>query len=241
MKKRRVLSFALSFIIITLAVLRVTFGIIRFVNYHSHKNDIKKPFLDISPYVMTLEEAERRTQQHLVDIKKARDTISNTILYLDYNSLDKMSFVDKRNYGLNKVKNDSILFIDFNTQLKIPKDYYSKESYNDSLRAAFKSVEDLNVFIYTFKAQGNVERNFKSLKTKNDLKNYRQEDIVINDEGISYKMSEKNKQFRGYVFYFHNKKEESLTFFEFESNKLSGKELKIKAFEFLAENLKQKK
>ncbi|KAF2331804.1 hypothetical protein [Flavobacterium ginsenosidimutans] len=228
----------LTFVLVIFMIVRLGAGILRF--YASNKAKERKPkeILDVSPYVMTIEQAEKNAEKKLTDIKN-RDKKIRNILYSQYVELENFNASEKGEFGLHKLEKDSVMFVDFKTQIRIPKGYYLKSNNGDSLISASKSPNDLNVFVRNFRTEDNFEKCLKKIKSKNNLENYQTEDSWGNMKSISYKINPDERKFNGIVFCFDKNEYGLITFYEFESNKLSIKELKNISKDFLAQNLMQ--
>lgn len=179
------------------------------------------------------------TQKNNEHFKNVREKTSNNFLYTRYESLDSLSSLEKENYGVLKLEKDSLVYIDLSTQIKIPKHFYFQNNHDDTLRIAFKSPENLTLFIHDFETKEEIEKNFKILKTDYNLQKYKVENSIGEIKFISYKISKDKKRYNGYAICF--KRKEFQTFFEFESEKLSRDKLKLNAIHFLSQNMIAKK
>jgi len=246
MSRKRVWNFLFFGVLIILAIFRVVGSGIRVYDNYSGRTQLReerkkqreKEILDITPYVMTLEEAEENAKQRLKDIIN-EDKKAQSVLYLEYTILDTFKSIQKEKYGLHKLKQDSALFVNFKTQIKIPKQYYIKTNNIDSLMVSCKSPDNLNIFVHNFKTKDNFEKSFRDLNKKYDLKKCDLEDNAEENQSISYEISRNKKDFKGFAFCFRGNQQGLITFFEFESNTLSKKELKNISMTFLSKNLKQ--
>jgi len=172
-------------------------------------------------------------------IINSRNTISNNILYTPYKDLDTLSVMQKDNYDIFKLEKDSLIYADLNTQIKIPKGFYVQNNHDDTLRMAFKSPADLNIFIHDFKAAKDFKENFSAIKRDKKLQHYKLENSIGSTKVVSYKITKEDKRFNGYAICFITN--EYQMFFEFESQNIPKDQLKTKAIDFLLENFKQKK
>lgn len=168
------------------------------------------------------------------------ERLSNDFLYKDYKSIDSLKDAGRLFYGVVKLKKDTVVAVDFSSNLKIYKDFYFQNNHDDSLRIAFKSPENLNVFIHDFDTKSSVIESFKSFKSRSGLiSNLKVEKITPTSDLVYYKIEANKNKFNGFAFCVKNK--DSQMFFEFESEKLSKDRLKIAAITFLSENLKADK
>ncbi|MTH14282.1 hypothetical protein [Flavobacterium sp. LC2016-01] len=200
--------------------------------------------LDVSPYVMTQEQAEAIADQKRVNTKIVqfeKNRFSNNLFYSDYAALDSLTVSEQEEYGVCRLKKDSLIFMDIKSQLNIPKEYYLQNNHDDSLRVAFKSPRNLTIFIHDFETKESVENGFKSVKRYSNLEKFKVENNLESAKVFSYKISKEGKKFNGYALAFQSKTRDYQTFYEFESSTLSKDMLKNKALEFLIQNTKQKK
>lgn len=159
---------------------------------------------------------------------------SNQFLYLSYKQLDSVSESEKKLYQVKKLEKDTLVNLDIETKIKIAKEWYLQKNYDDSLKLAFKTTENLTVFIHDFESKENADAVFKSLKRGSDLKS-----VVIEGEDlktITYTVNKNNSLFNGYAFCFE--KDDYYFFLEFESNTMKKEELKLKAFTYFITNIK---
>jgi len=226
----------LSFLVAAIAIFRLIYTCSDMNNRHS---DISSPYNQ--QFKEQMESSQAIMEQSINNARLQRKAISNTILYTSYVGLDSLSAMLKDDYGLLKLEKDSSIYVDIKTQVKIPKDYYYQNNHDDSLRVAFKSPDNLNIFIHDFDTADDVEKSFKGLKGQDNLQKFKVENKIDNAKVISYKVLKNNKRFNGYAMCFQTKTNDHLTTFEFESTKLSKAELKIKSIEFLLKNMKQQK
>jgi len=85
-------------------------------------------------------------------------------MYTSYQSLDTLNEAQKQLYSVIKLAKDSLVTFDLSTKIKVDKNYYFQNNHDDSLRMAFKSPKDLNVFVHDFESKQSEEQNFKALK-----------------------------------------------------------------------------
>lgn len=208
------------------------------------RNNTSLNSVDVSPYIMTQDEAEIRAEHNRINtimtqLKKNR--LSNNLFYSNYAALDSLTLSQQEDYGVCRLKKDSLIFIDIKTQLNIPKEYYLQNNHDDSLRIAVKSPRNLTIFLHDFETKENAENSFKSIKKYSNLQKFKLENNLDLTKVFSYQISKEDKKFNGYALAFQRKGKDYQTFFEFESSTLSKDELKDKALEFLLQNMKQKK
>ncbi|WP_289666115.1 hypothetical protein [Flavobacterium panacagri] len=210
----------------------------------NRKNNSRINDIDVSPYIMTQEKAESLAEQNRINIQIAqfeKNRRSNNLFYKNYVALDSLSLLELEDYGVCKLKKDTLVFIDIRTQLNIPKEYFLQNNHDDSLRIAIKSPRNLTIFVHDFETKESVENSFKSLKRYSNLKKFKIENTLDMAKAVSYQISKENKKYNGYAIIFQNKGRDYMTFFEFESTTLSEDLIKNKAFDFLIQNVKQNK
>ncbi|WP_426485831.1 hypothetical protein [Flavobacterium sp. 2] len=208
------------------------------------RNNTSLNSVDVSPYIMTQDDAEIRAEHNRINtlmtqVKKNR--LSNNLFYSNYSDLDSLTISQQEDYGVCKLKKDSLIFMSIKEELNIPKGYYLQNNHDDSLRMAFKSPRNLTIFIHDFETKESVENGFKSLKRYSNLQKFKVENNLKTGKVFSYKISKEGKAFNGYAIAFQSKTRDYQFFYEFESNTLSKEILKEKALEFLLQNTKQKK
>lgn len=186
--------------------------------------------------------AERASkQQQLLEQKQQNSEyearqISNNIFYYSYAYVDQLPAYQKEKYGIVKVTKDSLINFDLQTKIKCPKDYYFQKNYDESLKMAFKSKEDLNIFIYDFTSPNtHIGDNFRATKKGKDLQNVKYDEPIGKLKTLSYNIGSRTN---GFAIVFQN--ENYIMFFEFESGSLSPANLRQKGISFITNNLKAK-
>ncbi|WP_291152798.1 hypothetical protein [Flavobacterium sp. UBA7680] len=202
-------------------------------------SNMNKPRYENDPVMESFRNSQEAMKENFRQHQEMQRKMSNAILYSNYESLDSLSALQKDNYGIQKIQKDSLIYIALDTQIKIPKDFYFQNRHDDSLRMAFKSPDNVNVFIHDFESKAEIEPSFKSLKNNDNLQKFKVENTIGDVKMISYKITKVSKRYNGYALCFKN--EGFLNFYEFESNILSVDKLKIRAIEFLSQNMKEKK
>ncbi|MEN2412806.1 hypothetical protein [Flavobacterium mesophilum] len=201
--------------------------------------------IDVSPYVMSQQQANAIAEQNRINskiIEVEKNKRSNNLFYSTYSKLDSLTALEQEDYGVYKLKKDTLVFIDIKNQLSVPKEYYFQNNHDDSLRFAIKSPRNLTMFVHDFETKDNVENSFKSIKKYSHLQKLKVEKASTKlTTLISYQISKENKKLNGYAFAFQRTGKDYVTFFEFESATYSPDLLKEKALEFLLENLKLRK
>lgn len=202
-------------------------------------SNMNKPRYENDPVMESFRNSQETMKENFRQQREIQKKLSNTILYTNYESLDSLSALQKDNYGIQKLEKDSLIYIALDTQIKIPKDFYLQDRHDDSLRMAFKSPDNLNVFIHDFESKAEIESSFKNLKNGANLQKFKVENTIGDVKAISYKITKKSKRYNGYALCFKN--DGFLSFYEFESNKLPLDKLKGRAIEFFSQNMKEKK
>lgn len=177
-------------------------------------------------------------QESIERNEKRRQIVSNNIMYQTYQGLDSLNSIQKEEFGILKLERDTLIYVDLSTKIRIPKDYYLQNNHDDTLRMAFKSPQNLNIFIHDFDSKETLATNLKSIKHDKELQKLKESKLSIFNL-MTYKIKDHNKKYNGYAFCF--KVESSQTFFEFESASLSSDQLREKAHDYLFKNLKDVK
>jgi hypothetical protein len=192
----------------------------------------------VPPNVMNFQQSQEVMQEVIDNNNKLRADLSNAILYRTYNGLDSLNSVTKDEYGILKLEKDTTLYVDVRTKVKVPKKFYFQNNHDDTLKMAFKSPENLNVFIHDLISKEEVGTNLKAIKRSYNIEKFKEKSIGV-CKIITYKVTKDKKRYNGYALCFKSK--DYQTFFEFESNDLSSEKLKEKAIDFLTANLSEEK
>lgn len=187
----------------------------------------------------SFEESQEIMKESLERQKTLERLISTKMLYSDYKALDSLSPLQKLNHGIVKVQKDSLVYIALDTQMQIPKNYYIQNNHDEFLRIGFKSPDNLNIFIHDFESKEDIEQSFKQLKSDSNLQKFKVENTIKEVKTLSYKITTENKRYNGYALCFKN--DGINTFYEFESSELPIDKLKMRAIDFLSQNMKEKK
>ncbi len=220
-----------------LSILAVIFIIIRLLFTCSNMN--KSTSREIDPVMQNFQNSQQIMQENLIRQREAQKQLSNTVLYSSYQGLDSLSTLQRENFGIRKLEKDSLIYIGLNTQMKILKNYFLQNNHDDSLRIAFKSPDNLTVFIHDFESKGDLVQNLKSLKRGSDFLKHKVENTIGQLKAISYKIKRGNKKYNGYVLCFQAA--DFQNYYEFESDQLTPATLKIRAIDFFAQNMKETK
>lgn len=194
---------------------------------------------DMDPVMESFKNTQEAMKENYRLQREILNKFSNDILYSNYEKLDSLSASQKENYGLQKLEKDSLLYIALDTQVKIEKNYYLQNRHDDTLRMAFKSPDNLNIFIHDFESKDEIEPSFKALKSSSNLEKFKVENTIGDVKALSYKITKENKRYNGYALCFKN--DGILNFYEFESSILPIDKLKLRAIVFLSQNMKEKK
>lgn len=187
-------------------------------------SNMNNPRYENDPVMESFRNSQEAMKENFRQHQEMQRKMSNAILYSNYETLDSLSALQKDNYGIQKLEKDSLIYIALDTQIKIPKDFYLQNKHDDSLRMAFKSPDNLNVFIHDFEAKAEIEPSFKTLKNSDNLQKFKVENTIGDVKAISYKITKQSKRYNGYALCFKN--DGYLNFYEFESNKLPLDKLK---------------
>lgn len=219
-----------------LSILITCILVIRLIYTCSNTNN--RSSSNFTPEPSYIEDAQKVMQESIDRNNKLRTFVSNNILYKNYDGLDSLSPLMKKEFGLTKLERDSAVKVDISTTLRIPKNFYLQNNHDDTLKMAFKSPQNMNIFIHDFDSKKGIAENFKSLKQDKELQKFK-EQKYSNFKVITYKITKDKKRFNGFALCF--KAGDYLEFYEFESADLSADVLKLKAIDFLSENLKEDK
>lgn len=229
MDERPVWRNVLSILVTCILVIRLLYTCSNMNNRSSYDNN---------PGIVNFQDTQRIMQESIDRNNKIRAIVSNNILYKMYQGLDSLSPLTKEDYGLIKLEKDTAIYIDLSTKLKIPKNFYFQNNHDDTLKMAFKSPQNLNIFIHDFHSKDEAAVNFKSIKRDKNLQKFKEDKLSI-FRMMTYKITKDNVKYNGYAFCF--KTDDFQTFFEFESHDLSSDKLREKAVDFLTKNLKADK
>lgn len=168
--------------------------------------------------------------------RNSSEAKSNQLLYMSYQQLDSLSDNEKKQFGLSKLSKDSVVSLDVETKIKVDKDYFFQKNYDDSLKMGFKSPDELTLLIHDFESKQTIEENFKSLKRGMELSKLTYDQGTDKSKLFSYSIIKNGKKWHGYSMGFQQ--DDYFLFLEFESDKLSKDVLKMKALDYLLNNLK---
>jgi hypothetical protein len=216
---RTLLSFAL-----------LAFALIRLAMTCSHSNQ---------PVPGPLPELEQIQQQHQ-EIRASRNlqqTISNQMLYSDYNALNSLDASSKRLYGIVKIEKDSVIRFDLGSDLKLERGYFLQNNRDDSLKIAVRTP-DMSLFFHDFASNNGDEYNMRSIKRGLALEEFKA-DKLKKLKAYSYTIRKNNKKLNGYAVTFGSKGYP--VYAEFESAQLDKTTLRAKALLFLIGHIKAQK
>ena len=211
-----------------LSILVTCFLVIRLLYTCSNMNN--RDSSAINPEIMNFQDTQKVMRESMERNKKLQKIFSNNIMYKTYQGVDSLSAVMKDNYGILKIEKDTSIVVDFTTTINIPKGFYVQKNHDDTLRMAFKSPENLNIFIHDFQSKDTLASNFKILKRDKDLQKFKEQKVTIFSM-ITYNITNDTKKYNGYAFCF--KVEDYQSFYEFESPNLTSDELREKVHDYL--------
>ncbi|MGM9479331.1 hypothetical protein ACS5PU_23110 [Pedobacter sp. GSP4] len=161
----------------------------------------------------------------------------NKLLYKKYKAIDSLSKAQLRAFYINKVEKDSLASIDMRTQLLIEKGFFFQNTHDDTLKFAFKTPKNLNVFVHDFESKASVEKSFKQLKAGNRIKDFK---VWIKlspvTRLVTYTIVESGIKFRGIAYTFNEN--DYKIFIEFESSTLSQLELQQQSISYIKNHIK---
>lgn len=155
------------------------------------------------------------------------------LIYKDYAELN-ISDIPLESYKIVKFKNDTSIYFDLNTKLKIKKNTFYYNNHDERLRMALKGEDNINVFIYDFEGIGNLLEEFKASKNKGQYE-FLSKESTKNITIINYNYIASDISYKGCAFAF--KQDKNYEYFAFESNNLTIKELKKAGLSFLLNSL----
>ncbi|MCZ4245820.1 hypothetical protein [Pedobacter punctiformis] len=221
-----------------LSICLILFALIRF-GFYCSKMDDRNRTRNISQNVNDLAIDQIRnqvTQQRYNAATGIANGDINEVFYFGYHYLDTISESQKRFYHIVKLDKDSLVNIDFTTKFRALKGAYLQNTYDNTLRFAIKTPQNLSIFIHSLETKGTLDNNFKTLKENDHLSNLH--DVIKLGKSyklVSYSIKKKESTFRGIACLMGD--EEYKLFIEFESNKLSQTELQRKALNYMSSNL----
>ncbi|RQO78889.1 hypothetical protein DBR40_03960 [Pedobacter sp. KBW01] len=161
----------------------------------------------------------------------------NSLLYKRYKYLDSLDLTRLRDFYIVKLTKDSLVSLDIKSQLKIEKGCFFQNTHDDSLKFAFKTPKNLNVFVHDFEGTSTVDASFKQLKSGSKIKNYR--DFIKlspNSKLVSYNITQSGIKFKGVAYAF--KQDNYKMFIEFESSTLTQINLEHQALTYVSKHIK---
>lgn len=170
-------------------------------------------------------------QNYQQAVREASTARSNKLLYLSYHALDSMPLNEKKQYAVTKLSQDTLVTLDLSTKIKVTKESFFQKNYDDSLKLAFKTPENLTVFIHDFESKQDCETNFKSLKRGMNLSSLQYDKGTAKAKLFAYSLTHNNIKFNGYCIGIQS--DNYCLFLEFESDKIAKKALKEKALTYM--------
>lgn len=178
-------------------------------------------------------------QNYQQAVQEASTSRSNTLLYLSYNALDSLPLNEKKLYAVTKLRQDTLVTLDLSTKIKITKESFFQKNYDDSLKLAFKTRDNLTVFIHDFESKQDCETNFKSLKRGMNLSALKYDKGTAKAKLFAYSLTQNNIKFNGYCIGIQS--DNYCLFLEFESDKIAKAALKETALTYLLSILHSQK
>jgi hypothetical protein len=173
-------------------------------------------------------QAVQNYQQALRETSAAQ---SNQLLYLTYDALDSLPLNIKKLNAVTKLRNDTLVNLDISTKIKVKKESFFQKNYDDSLKLAFKTPENLTVFIHDFESKQDCETNFKSLKRGLHLSALQYDQGTTKAKLFAYSLTHNNVKFNGYCIGIQS--DNYCLFLEFESDKIAKATLKETALTYM--------
>lgn len=216
------------------------FALIRFGFYCSKMDDRKRNTYKSESDVNFEQFKNNLRQQSYSTSESTTSQDYSDVFYFGYNYLDTISPVQKQIYKIVKLEKDSLVNIDLSTKFKVLKNSYLQNTYDNTLRFAVKTPQNLSIFIHSVEDKSSLNNAFKTLKSDSQLSKLR--DFIKfgkSSKFVSYSIKKKASTFKGVACLMGDN--EYKLFIEFESNKLSQTDLEAKALLYITSNLIAKK
>lgn len=164
--------------------------------------------------------------------RSVRDkSISNDLLYEDYDSISKMDSSQKEAMSVRKVQKDTLVPITVNSKINVEAGSFVQKNYDDSLKIAIKFPDNTTLFMHSYISKEDMVENLKAIKKKKGIENV---DIIMDEPDskfISYTYKSSGKKYNGCALLAREK--DLFTSLEFENDKISKKDLQKKAAEYI--------
>ncbi len=161
------------------------------------------------------------------------------IFYRSYQKLDSLASDASNPYGITKLSQDSLVRIDLKSKIRIPKESFYINNYDDTLRFAVKFVNGTNFLRHDVESNEKTNSIFKTIKGSAlfDLKS--DEKTLADLQIIEYKLRKSPRNYNGIAAV--SKSEGLMNFIQFESPDKTSAELKVEMTKFLMDNLVENK
>ena len=163
--------------------------------------------------------------------------IWNDLLYKRYKYLDSLDQTRLKDFYIIKLAKDSLVSLDIESQLKIEKGCFFQNTHDDTLKFAFKTPKNLNVFVHDFESTVAVDKSFKKLKAGSGINNFK-EFIKLSPTTklLTYNITKRDIKFNGIAYAFE--KNNYQMFIEFESSTWPQKKLNKEALTYVVNHIK---
>lgn len=158
-------------------------------------------------------------------------SLSNDLFYEDYDSISNMDNAQKEAMHVRKVQKDTLIPLTINSKINIESQSFVQKNYDDSLRIAIKLPDNTTLFLHSYSSKGSMVENLKATKKKRNIENV---DIMMeepNSSFISYTYKYSGKKYNGFALL--AKEKDQFTSLEFENDRISKKDLRTKAAEYI--------
>jgi len=164
----------------------------------------------------------------------------NDLLYKRYKYLDSLDQTRLKDFYIIKLAKDSLVSLDIKSRLKIEKGCFFQNTHDDTLKFAFKTPKNLNVFVHDFESSIAVDKSFKKLKAGSEIKNFK-EFIKLSPTTklVTYNITKRRIRFNGIAYVFE--KNNYQMYVEFESSTWSQKKLNQEALTYVVDHIKVSK
>lgn len=162
-------------------------------------------------------------------------TAWKSIYYTSYKKMDSMGSIINDLYGIKKLEQDSLIRIDIKSKIRIPKESFYLNNYDDSLRFAVKFSNGTNFLMHDVESKEKIEDIFKTIKGVDlyDLKSDEKKASPLTI--LEYKLRKTPKDYNGIVAVSNS--DGFINFIEFENPDKSPTELKMEMTTFLMDHL----
>jgi hypothetical protein len=219
-----------------LSIVLAIIAVVRLFATCNQTNSNQNKILDASQF--------NTSEQQFLDQKPLTSTLApniwNDLLYKRYKYLDSLDQTRLKDFYITKLAKDSLVSLDIKSQLKIEKGCFFQNTQDDTLKFAFKTPKNINVFVHDFESNASADKSFKKLKAGSGIKNFK-EFIKLSPTTklVTYNIEKQKIKFNGIAYVFEQNN--YLMFVELESSTWSQKKLNREALTYVANHIKVSK